>query len=142
MDQGAQLVDSPMHGLKKGNANDYDLIVVGLINVLTSLFGLPFMHGLLPHSPLHVQSLCDWNESYDTRGQVKTHVVVHVRETRLAAILCHLLICFSVLLSSSIFTDSSRRFKWTLSLLGIIMSHRQLLLPKAFTLGDSTVKVP
>ena len=51
---------------EKGNANDYDIIVVAIINIFMSLFGLPWMHGLLPHSPLHVKSLA---ETEDQVGQ-------------------------------------------------------------------------
>jgi sodium borate transporter 11 len=107
MDQGisAQLVNTPMHGLKKGNANDYDLVVVGIINILTSLFGLPFMHGLLPHSPLHVHSLADWEERLmDDTGIVK-RVIVQVRETRLATIFCHILISLTVVFCPQVFSE-------------------------------------
>ena len=105
MDQGisAQLVNTPNHGLKKGNANDYDFIVVGLINIMMSLFGLPFMHGLLPHSPLHVQSLADWEEKLCSDGTIK-RVVVKVRETRLAVILCHIMISLAVLFGPQVFS--------------------------------------
>lgn len=98
MDQGisAQLVNIPTNGLKKGNANDLDFVIVALVNVFTSLFGLPLMHGLLPHSPLHVQALADFEERVGPDGQVRK-VVTYVRETRLAAILCHILITISVL---------------------------------------------
>lgn len=92
MDQGvsAQLVDQPTNKLKKGNANDLDLLNVAAINIVLSLLGLPWMHGLLPHSPLHVQSLADFEEKI-TAGHLE-RVVVRVRETRLAAIFCHILI--------------------------------------------------
>lgn len=92
MDQGvsAQLVDTPSNKLKKGNANDLDLLNVAAINIVLSLFGFPWMHGLLPHSPLHVQSLADFEEKI-TAGHVE-RVVVRVRETRLTAIFCHVLI--------------------------------------------------
>ena len=57
MDQNisAAMVNSPENHLKKGNAYHWDLVVVAIINVITSIFGLPFMHAVLPHSPLHVQ---------------------------------------------------------------------------------------
>ena len=96
MDQGvsAQLVDAPTNKLKKGNANDLDLLNVAAINLILSLFGLPWMHGLLPHSPLHVQSLADFEEKV-TAGHVE-RVVVRVRETRLTAIFCHVFILITI----------------------------------------------
>lgn len=51
--------------LKKGCAYHYDLFVVGLLNVLLALYGLPMMHGVLPHSPLHVRSLADIEEQVE-----------------------------------------------------------------------------
>lgn len=48
--------------LKKGSAYHYDLLVVGLLNAGLALFGLPMMHGVLPHSPLHARSLADIEE--------------------------------------------------------------------------------
>lgn len=105
MDQGvsAQLVDAPTNKLKKGNANDLDLLNVAAINIILSLFGLPWMHGLLPHSPLHVQSLADFEEKI-TAGHVE-RVVVRVRETRLTAIFCHVLILITVWFLPSILSQ-------------------------------------
>lgn len=48
--------------LKKGSAYHYDLLIVGLLNGALSLYGLPMMHGVLPHSPLHARSLADIEE--------------------------------------------------------------------------------
>ena len=49
------MVDSPDNKLVKGNAYNWDLLVVALINGILCIFGLPFMHAVLPHSPLHVK---------------------------------------------------------------------------------------
>ena len=106
MDQGvsAQLVNSPVHHLKKGNANDMDFIVVALINIFMSMFGLPWMHGLLPHSPLHVQSLAETEERVNPDTGRLERVIVRVAETRLAVIACHLLIVISVLFIPFVFS--------------------------------------
>ncbi|KAI1280696.1 Sodium bicarbonate transporter-like protein 11 [Halotydeus destructor] len=98
MDQGvsAQLVDTPTNKLKKGSAHHWDFVLVGMVNIVLSLYGLPWMHGLLPHSPLHVQALADTEEVVDN-GHVR-QVVVRVRETRLTGIMCHVLIGLTVLL--------------------------------------------
>ena len=49
------MVDSPDNKLVKGNAYNWDLLVVAVINGILCIFGLPFMHAVLPHSPLHVK---------------------------------------------------------------------------------------
>jgi len=92
MDQNisAAMVNSPENHLKKGNAYHWDLVVVAVINVITAIFGLPFMHAVLPHSPLHVQCLAD-KETRVTNGYA-SQVVTHVRETRLTNIFSNILI--------------------------------------------------
>ena len=42
-----------------------DLFVVGILNGFLSLYGLPWMHGVLPHSPLHVRGMADVEERVD-----------------------------------------------------------------------------
>lgn len=105
MDQGvsAELVDSPNHHLKKGNANDLDFIVVGVINFFLSLFGFPWMHGLLPHSPLHVQSLADYEEKILPDGTIG-RVIVKTRETRLATLIAHILILLTIVFIPQVFS--------------------------------------
>ena len=92
MDQNisAAMVNSPENHLKKGNAYHWDLVVVAIINLVTSIFGLPFMHAVLPHSPLHVQCLAD-KETRVTNGYAQD-VVTHVRETRLTNLFSNILI--------------------------------------------------
>ena len=60
-----------IHGfrLKKGAAYSWDLLVIGLLNGFLSFFGLPMVHGALPHSPLHVRALADL-EDYVEQGHV------------------------------------------------------------------------
>ena len=92
MDQNisAAMVNSPENRLKKGNAYHWDLVVVALINAVLSIFGLPFMHAVLPHSPLHVQCLAD-KETRVSSGYA-VDVVTYVRETRLTNIFSNILI--------------------------------------------------
>lgn len=54
-----------IHRLKKGAAYHLDLFVVALINGFLSIFGLPWVHAALPHSPLHVRALADVEERVD-----------------------------------------------------------------------------
>lgn len=51
--------------LKKGTAYHLDLLVIGILNGVLSLFGLPWVHAALPHSPLHVRALADVEERVD-----------------------------------------------------------------------------
>ena len=77
-----------------GNAYHWDLMVVGLINGILCIFGLPFMHAVLPHSPLHVKCLADTEEHVEA-GHVK-NIVVYVRETRLTNLFSNILIGLSL----------------------------------------------
>jgi len=43
--------------LLKGKAYHWDLMLSGLINILMSVLGLPWMHAAFPHSTLHVRQL-------------------------------------------------------------------------------------
>lgn len=97
MDQGisARMVNIPSNKIKKGNADDWDFFLIGILNVFLSIFGLPWMNGLLPHSPLHVKCLAYFKESISKDGNV-ARVIVDVRETRIAALGCHILIALSV----------------------------------------------
>ena len=57
---------------------------------ILSIFGLPFMHAVLPHSPLHVRCLADVETRVE--GGYARDVVTHVRETRLTNIFSNVLI--------------------------------------------------
>merc|ERR1719444_621602 len=73
----------------------WDLIVVAVINAILSVFGLPFMHPVLPHSPLHVRCLADVETRVE--GGYAKDVVTHVRETRLTNIFSNVAIGISLL---------------------------------------------
>ncbi|XP_060064825.1 solute carrier family 4 member 11-like [Ylistrum balloti] len=98
MDQNisAALVNAPQNKMKKGTSYHWDLVVVGLINMLHSLVAFPWVHAALPHSPLHVRALADVEERVD-QGHIY-QIIVKVRETRLTAILSHILIGLSLLI--------------------------------------------
>lgn len=97
MDQGisARMVNIPSNKIKKGNADDWDFFLIGIVNIFLSIFGLPWINGLLPHSPLHVKCLANFKEIVSSDGTV-SRIVVDVRETRIAALLCHILIACSI----------------------------------------------
>ena len=58
----AAIVNNPQNKLKKGSSDNLDIFVVAILNIFLSLLGLPWMHGGLPHSPLHVRALADIEE--------------------------------------------------------------------------------
>ncbi|KAL5103264.1 Sodium bicarbonate transporter-like protein 11 [Taenia crassiceps] len=91
------IVNSPSNKLKKGTSYHWDLFVVGVINTLLSLFGLPWVHGALPQSPMHVRSLADMEERITVGNNVQ-QIVARVRETRITAILAHIGIGLSILM--------------------------------------------
>ncbi|XP_053399229.1 solute carrier family 4 member 11-like isoform X2 [Mercenaria mercenaria] len=98
MDQNisAALVNAPQNKMKKGTAYHWDLLVIGLVNGVLSIFGFPWVHAALPHSPLHVRALADVEERVD-QGHIYS-IIVKVRETRLTAIFSHILIGLSLLI--------------------------------------------
>jgi len=101
MDQNiaSSIVNSPRNRLRKGPAYHLDLLVISLINAILSVVGLPWIHGALPHSPLHVRALADIEEHVDN-GHLK-EIVVYVRETRLTTLISHILIAVSMLMLPS-----------------------------------------
>nr|XP_045620632.1 solute carrier family 4 member 11-like isoform X2 [Procambarus clarkii] len=98
MDQniGSAMVNNPCNKLKKGPAYHLDLLVVAVMNGFLSLYGLPWMHACLPHSPLHVRSLADVEERVE-QGHVY-EIIVKVRETRLTGLFSNILIGLSIFL--------------------------------------------
>lgn len=97
MDQGisARMVNIPSNKLIKGNADDWDFVLIGVVNIFMSIFGLPWVNGLLPHSPLHVKCLANYKDIITSNGHI-SRVIIDVRETRIAAFICHILIAISI----------------------------------------------
>uniref|UniRef100_A0A9J2PHI6 Bicarbonate transporter-like transmembrane domain-containing protein n=1 Tax=Ascaris lumbricoides TaxID=6252 RepID=A0A9J2PHI6_ASCLU len=95
MDQNitSAIVNNPQNKLRKGSAQNLDLFVVAILNCFLSVMGLPWMHGALPHSPLHLRALADVEERV-LQGHVH-EVIMNVRETRLATLIAHILILIS-----------------------------------------------
>ncbi|ELT93973.1 hypothetical protein CAPTEDRAFT_160698 [Capitella teleta] len=98
MDQNISqsMVNSPDNRMKKGSAYHWDLMIVSLINGMLTFFGLPMIHGALPHSPLHVRAMADVEDRVD-QGHVYQKII-HVRETRVTGIISHILIGLSLFL--------------------------------------------
>ncbi|VDQ07128.1 unnamed protein product, partial [Trichobilharzia regenti] len=81
--------------LRKGPSNHWDLFVLALINIILSIFCLPWVHAALPHTPLHVKALADMEEHVDGGHHIR-QTIIRVRETRLTLIISHILIGLSL----------------------------------------------
>ena len=79
--------------LKKGKSYHYDYFIVGIINALQGLFGLPVAIPSLPHSPIHAR-ISSLSVEYQEDYIHKTHII-HASEigrfTNLCASLLRLL---------------------------------------------------
>lgn len=89
-----RLVNSPDNRLRKGSGYHLDLLVVGLLVLVASLFALPWIVAATVHSLNHVRSLADFRTVHHT-GQPRD-LIISVRETRLSGLLIHLLIGVSL----------------------------------------------
>ena len=78
----------------KGTSYHWDMMVVGCLNIPLSIFCMPWMHAVLPHSPLHVRALADIDEHVE-EGHVYD-IIVKVRETRVSNLVSNILIGVSV----------------------------------------------
>lgn len=91
---GQALTNTTAHKLRKPVGYHFDLFLVGIINGGLSLVGLPWIHGALPHSPMHVRALSTMEERVDD-GFI-TEEIIKVEEQRVSAFLSHILILVSV----------------------------------------------
>ncbi len=91
----ARLVNAPDHQLKKGPAFHLDLLVVGLIVGVSSLFALPWIVAATVHALNHVKSLAD--TTLVGEGGTRREVIVSVRENRVSGLAIHVLIALSLL---------------------------------------------
>jgi hypothetical protein len=89
-----RLVNAPGHKLTKGSGFHLDLLVVGIITGVTSIFGLPWIVAATVHAINHVRSLAN-TEVVDEGGKAR-EVIVSVRENRLSGLSIHALIAGSI----------------------------------------------
>ncbi|XP_062903199.1 sodium bicarbonate transporter-like protein 11 isoform X1 [Mobula hypostoma] len=90
------LTNAPQNRLMKGTGYHWDIFLVGIVNIALSIFGLPWVHSAFPHSPLHVRALA-FVEQRVENGHLY-EIIVRVRETRVAALVAHVLVGISLLL--------------------------------------------
>lgn len=90
-----RLVNAKHHKLRKGSGYHQDLLVVGVIVLVGSLFGLPWIVAATVHSLNHVRSLAT-HQVVKEEGQTREEIV-SVRENRVSPFLVHALIGASLL---------------------------------------------
>lgn len=90
-----RIVNARDHRLRKGGGYHLDLLVVGLLVLAASFFGLPWIVAATVHSVNHVKSLADTR--IEKLGDSNREVIVSVRENRLSPLAIHLLIGLSLL---------------------------------------------
>jgi len=86
----ARLVNSPENRLEKGESYHLDLLVIGLLVGMCSLFGWPWMVAATVRSLAHVRSLAWSEEMVDGNGQHSE--IMHVAENRISPLVIHLLL--------------------------------------------------
>lgn len=91
-----RLVNAPSHKLKKGPGFHLDLVIVGLIVGIGSIFALPWIVAATVHALNHVKSLATLKVVDE--GGVKREVIQEVRENRVSAVSIHVLIGCSILI--------------------------------------------
>lgn len=90
----SMLVNKSENKLKKGPGYNLDLVVVSVIVIVQSIFGMPWTHAALPHSPLHARQLADVEE-YEEHGR-RYERVIKSRETRITGFVTHVLVFLSI----------------------------------------------
>eukprot|EP01133_Synstelium_polycarpum_P003575 gene3575-4091_t len=96
----SSLATAPEHNLKKWSGPHLDLLVVAFINIALSFLGLPWIHGALPHSSLHVRALATIQSTILKDHNVE--VFISVQETRASGFFSHLLVFVCLFLTSSV----------------------------------------
>jgi len=57
------------------------MMVVALVNGILAYFGLPLVHGALPHSPLHVRAMADVEDRVSQGHVYLKSVLLRCRDT-------------------------------------------------------------
>jgi len=84
------LMNAKGNKMVKGHSYHLDLYVMGIITILNSTLGLPWINPAIPNSPLHVIIMAD-TENVFVDGSVRRRVL-RSRESRIAPLLSHIMI--------------------------------------------------
>lgn len=87
----ARLVNNPDHKLKKGKAYHWDMVVVGGLIGLCSIFGLPWLVAATVRSLNHVRGLAVYKHSKGQDNRVENKIA-SVNETRVTGLSIHILL--------------------------------------------------
>lgn len=79
----------------RGSAYHWDMLIVGLLTIICSLFGLALAHPSLPHSPMHVDALSVSESYFDNDGTPRTRIL-KVKENRISALAVNVMIGFTI----------------------------------------------
>jgi len=91
----ARLINSPDNKLQKGAAYHLDLLVIGVLVAICSFFGLPWFVAATVRSLNQLKALSDTTDYVARDGSTKEKIA-HVCETRVTALVIHLLIAVSL----------------------------------------------
>lgn len=91
-----RLVNSPQNRMQKGESYHLDLLVIGVLIALCSLFGWPWMVAAAVRSLAHVRALAEVEEVAQPNGTTREQII-HVRETRVTGVAIHILIGITLL---------------------------------------------
>jgi mannitol/fructose-specific phosphotransferase system IIA component (Ntr-type) len=94
-----RIISAPEHKLTRGSGFHLDLLIVGALVALASLFGLPWLTAATVRSLAHLRALSTVEDQLEPDGQTREHIV-HVRETRLTGLAIHVMIGASLALLS------------------------------------------
>ncbi|CAI0414959.1 unnamed protein product [Linum tenue] len=67
----SQLAQQPEFNLKKPSAYHYDILLLGIVTLMSGLLGLPPSNGVLPQSPMHTKSLAVLKKQLIRKKMVK-----------------------------------------------------------------------
>jgi hypothetical protein len=90
-----RIVNSPGHRLTKGAGYHLDLLVVGIITGVCSIFGLPWIVAATVHAVNHVKSLA--NMKVIDQGDQKKEVIDTVIENRISPLIIHVMIAIALI---------------------------------------------
>lgn len=93
----ARIVNSPDNCLRKGEAYHLDLMIVGVLMAVCSIFGLPWLVAATVRSLNHVRSLATVEDIISPSGEAREQII-YVRENRITGLAIHLLVGFSLCL--------------------------------------------
>jgi len=94
MDQNisVRVINNPSNHLKKGPAYNLDMVALGIITAVLSMFGLPWMCGATVQSLNHLRAMA----SYKLNTETNKIEIDEVLETRVTGFMAHALIALTV----------------------------------------------